>query len=432
MTPEHTEQVLAFLQGEMDNDARRAFQEALARSPELRAEMERGHELLRVLEASTDEAVSARVNAHIQAAVAAGASDIHVVPGPRDTKVFLRVDGALRELEHIPKEQHNPLIDRWKTLADCDVAEHRRPQDGRLLVRQADGEHDLRVAFVPTVTGERLTARLLARSDVTIDLEARHFAPHHIAAVDRLLARRHGLIVVTGVGGSGKTTVLYSMLRRLTAPGHEPLNIMSVEDPVEMMLEGVSQVPVDVAAGVTFASATRAAFRSDLDVLMVGEIRNLETAELCLQAAVTGHLVLCTLHVDGAVDAVQRLIDMGVAPFLLSATFAGATHQRLVRRLCPDCSQPGTPTPEERRVLGLPEDAVIRRAVGCPNCHGGYNGRLALFEVVEETAPLRRLIAASASTADLWREAFQHGGSITDDARARVLAGDTSPEEALR
>jgi type II secretory ATPase GspE/PulE/Tfp pilus assembly ATPase PilB-like protein len=432
----YQEQVLAFLKGEMSDEEKRAFEETLTRSVELRAELERSRELLDVLEAASEQATTRRVDAQIQQAVQRGASDIHLIPGSQEAVVYLRIDGRLHELERIPRELYQSVVDRWKVLTDCSVTERQLPQDGRILTSQEEKEFDLRVMIMPTVFGERVTARVLLKSNEIIKIDRLGFSDAQLQALRRLTRRPSGFIAVTGPVGSGKTTTLYAMLLDLhEAPERERSNIMTVEEPVEHILDGISQTRVNRHIGLTFAAALRAVLRSDLDVALVGDLPDRETAELALQMAATGHLVLTQLTASGALGCVQRLRQMGVDPFLIAQTLAGAVSQRLVRRVCTECVTEYEPSPLMLQRFGLtPADGPFRRGAGCEACRkSGYKRRIAVYEILEVTDELRQLIANDTPREILERETFgQTGGSLWDDARDKIRQGLTTVEEATR
>lgn len=317
-------------------------------------------------------------------------------------------------------------------MAKLDIAEKRVPQDGRISLRVAGREVDIRVSTIPSSNGERVVLRLLDKQAGRLDLTALGMTERDTDAVNHLLQQPHGIILVTGPTGSGKTTSLYAGLTRLNDKSR---NILTVEDPIEYNLEGIGQTQVNTKADMTFARGLRAILRQDPDVVMIGEIRDLETAEIAVQASLTGHLVLSTLHTNSAIGAVTRLHDMGVEPFLLSSSLIGVVAQRLVRVLCPDCKEAHKPDVMERKKLHLQPDqqATIYRAKGCHSCNQtGYQGRAGIFEVIVIDDNLRTLIHNRAAEAELVEYARQHSPSIRADGRSRVLAGVTSLEELLR
>ncbi len=437
----YQEQALAYLRGEMNEGERAAFEDALFQSEELRTELESSRALLDMLEAASQESITKLVNAQIQQAIRDRASDIHILPAgeSRDGQaggsavVSYRIDGRLQEVGRLPGEQYRALVDRWKVMAEMNVAEQKLPQDGRILCRYGQKEFDLRVSILPTVTGERITARILDRSNVFRELDTLGMDETTLGAVKRLMERPHGYVILTGAAASGKTTLAYALLRYARTISAPASNILTVEDPVEYQIPGVSQVPVNPRSGLTYAAALRSMMRSDPDILYVAECRSQEIAELSIEAAVTGHLVLSILHVGGAVQTVQRLRDIGIVNHLLASNLAGAIGMRLVRRVCPDCSAPYVPAERDlsRAGLSLLEDGPFRRGTGCDNCRQTmYRGRVGLFEVMEVNEALRTLIAEHAMPDVLWQQAFATGGSLWDDARNKIRQGLITVEDA--
>jgi general secretion pathway protein E len=319
-----------------------------------------------------------------------------------------------------------------KIMANLDIAERRLPQDGRIAVRVAGRDVDIRVSLVPTAFGERVVLRLLDRSAALRDLADLGLAPARAAALERLAGQSHGILLVTGPTGSGKTTTLYAVLRRL-ATGER--NIMTIEDPVEYRLRGIGQIQVNPRIDLGFATGLRAVLRQDPDVILVGEIRDRETVEIAMQAALTGHLVFSTLHTTDACGAMTRLLDMGVEPFLISSSIVGVLAQRLVRRLCDVCASTGPPTPAERDALGEPVPPTVRHAgPGCAACRGtGYRGRVGIHELLVVDDGVRALVMARRDAAALRRRAAASGTtSLRDDGFAKVRAGVTTVAEVLR
>jgi general secretion pathway protein E len=324
------------------------------------------------------------------------------------------------------------MLSRIKVMANLDIAEKRLPQDGRIGLRLAGRQVDVRVATLPTNYGERAVLRLLDKEGGRMELPSLGMAPATLASIDTLIHQPHGIVLVTGPTGSGKTTTLYAALSRLDAPG---LNIMTVEDPIEYELEGVSQTHVNPRIGMTFARALRSILRHDPDVIMIGEIRDLETAQIAVQASLTGHLVLATLHTNDAISATTRLVDMGVEPYLLSSSLLGVLAQRLVRKLCPACKRAYAPGAADRAELGEQHaGGALSAPGGCAACHGtGYAGRTGIYElfVVDEDA--KRLIHAAGSEQELRRHALDRGmRSLRQDGLRWVLSGATSLEEVVR
>ena len=362
----------------------------------------------------------------------ARASDIHIETMEKRLVVRFRIDGVLREVVE-PKRALAPLlVSRIKVMARLDIAERRVPQDGRVSVRVGGHEIDVRVSTLPTQHGERVVMRLLERGATRLDLAHLGMGTRDVAQFARLLDRPHGLLLVTGPTGSGKTTTLYTALTRLNDAKR---NIMTVEDPIEYELDGIGQTQVNTRTDLTFARGLRAILRQDPDVIMVGEIRDGDTAEVAVRASMTGHFVLSTLHTNSAVGSITRLADMGVERYLLAPMVVGLIAQRLVRRLCPDCRIPAVASEAESLLLDraiAPGEAIFH-PVGCPACAGdGYRGRSALYEVVVADDHLRALIHDGASEAALTLAARARGPSLLDDGLAKIREGTTSIEEVAR
>ena len=385
-----------------------------------------------LLEAGDDTPVIRLVNALLAQAVKDGASDIHIEPHERGLAVRFRTDGLLHDVLAPPGRLAAAIAARVKIMAGLDIAERRLPQDGRLRVRVAGRDIDVRVSIVPTAFGERVALRLLDRASALLDLRELGLAPATAAALERVLGQSHGLVLVTGPTGSGKTTTLYAALRRL-ATGER--NIMTIEDPIEYQLRGIGQMQVGPRIGLTFAAGLRAVLRQDPDVILIGEIRDRETVEIALQAALTGHLVFSTLHTNDAPGAMTRLVDMGVEPFLISSSVLAVLAQRLLRRVCDGCAVAGPPTADERRALGPATPEVLRRAgPGCAACRGtGYRGRSAIHELLLVDDPVRALVMARADAAQVRRHATAAGmATLRDDGFAKARAGVTTVAEVLR
>jgi general secretion pathway protein E len=392
-------------------------------------------DLERLKDLASDAPVVRAVNGLIARAAEQRASDIHVEPYEDGLLVRFRVDGALRAEERLPAPMKSALVSRIKVLADLNIAERRLPQDGRMRLAVRGHEIDLRVATSPTIHGESVVLRLLDRSHLSLDFDALGFDDEILPRFLEILARPHGIVLVTGPTGSGKTTTLYAALAWLNAPTRK---ILTVEDPIEYRLAGVGQTQVSPGIGLSFATALRSFLRQDPDVMMVGEIRDLETAQVAVQAALTGHTILSTLHTNSAAAAVTRLLDMGVEPFLLTSTLNGVLAQRLVRRLCPACREPYAAAPHERLAAGLPADQgepmTLWRPKGCGACgQSGYKGRLAILELLplgEETA---RLVLRRAEAREIEREAVGRGmRTMLQDGVRKAQAGLTTIEEVLR
>jgi general secretion pathway protein E len=385
-----------------------------------------------LLEAQDDAPIIRLINAMLTQAIKEDASDIHIEPFENRLVVRMRVDGVLREVLQQNRAITPLIVSRIKVMAKLDIAEKRIPQDGRISLKVAGRAVDVRVSTMPSGHGERVVLRILDKQAGRMDIEHLGMEPKNLESLQRIIHRPHGIILVTGPTGSGKTTSLYAVLSRLN---DRKRNIMTVEDPIEYYLDGVGQTNVNTKVDMTFARGLRAILRQDPDVVMVGEIRDLETAEIAVQASLTGHLVLSTLHTNTAVGAVTRLRDMGVEPFLLSSSLLGVIAQRLVRLLCPDCKVPVEATEKECELLGVKKKSppTIYQAAGCETCaHLGYRGRTGIYEVIEIDDELRNMIHDGAGEHAMEAQARHHSTSIRDDGMRRVLAGDTSLEEVLR
>ena len=378
-----------------------------------------------LLESEGDAPIIRMINALLTQALRDGASDIHIEAFEDRSLVRFRLDGTLRDVVSPHRALHAAMVSRLKIMAAMDIAEKRLPQDGRISLRLGGRPVDVRVSTLPTSHGERVVLRLLDKEAARLDLATLGMAADTLGEVDKLIRQPHGILLVTGPTGSGKTTTLYAALSRLDA---RHTNIMTVEDPVEYHLDGVGQTQVNAKIDMSFAKALRAILRQDPDVVMIGEIRDLETAQIAVQASLTGHLVLATLHTNDAASAITRLTDMGVEPFLLASSMLGVMAQRLVRRACPQCKQPH-PLP-----LDGEAGVVHYRPVGCPACgHSGYRGRYGIYELLTVDDTLQKLIHDRASEAQL-REHAQSIGmrSLREDGLRWVRAGETSLEEILR
>jgi general secretion pathway protein E len=391
----------------------------------------------RLRDQASEAPVVRHVNALILQAVEAGASDIHIEPTESGLRTRLRVDGVLREAGMVPAGLGPGVVSRLKIMARLDVAERRLPQDGRLRLAVRGRDVDLRVSVVPTLEGEGVVLRILDRGSVALDLDALGFCAAESAALGALLAETSGMVLVTGPTGSGKTTTLYAALHQVD---RTRLKVCTIEDPVEYRLDGVSQVQVRPQIGLTFPAALRAMLRHDPDVILVGEIRDTATAEVAAQAALTGHLVLATLHTNDAPSAVTRLLDLGVPDYLIASVLRGALAQRLLRRLCPTCRAPYAAPPALVGKLGLAALAeadgpiLLHRATGCPACHGsGYRGRTTLLQIMPVTPALRELVLSRADAASIGRAAAAEGmPGLLQAGLRKALAGETSVEEVLR
>jgi len=385
-----------------------------------------------LLDDREDSPVVRLINALLLEAVKEHASDIHVETQDRRLIVRFRVDGVLREVLQPPRGLAPLLVSRIKVMARLDIAEKRVPQDGRVSIRVGGHEVDVRVSTIPTQHGERVVMRLLDRGAVRLDLATLGMSERDLALFERLLERPTGMLLVTGPTGSGKTTTLYAALTRLN---DRRRNIMTVEDPIEYELSGIGQTQVNPRTDLTFARGLRAILRQDPDIIMVGEIRDQETADVAVRASMTGHFMLSTLHTNNAVGSVTRLVDMGVERYLLAPMLTGLVAQRLVRRLCAECRTPDRANPRDVALLGgaIAEGEPLFRAAGCPSCYGeGYRGRTGLYEVIAVDGVMEAMIHDGASEAQLIAAARQQGPSLLDDGLAKLRAGDTSVEEVAR
>ena len=386
-------------------------------------------------ESEDDEAPIIRlVNSLIFQAVKDKASDIHIEPFENEISVRFRIDGILYEIIQPPKRFHTSIITRVKILAQLNIAEKRLPQDGRIHVKLLGKDIDIRTSVIPTAYGERVVLRLLDKSSVHLELNDLGLHDKQLDMMHRLIRKKHGIILVTGPTGSGKTTTIYAALTDINQPDK---NILTVEDPIEYQLKGIGQMQVQPKINLTFASGLRAFLRQDPDIIMVGEIRDTETADIAIHASLTGHLVLSTLHTNDASGAVSRLLDMGIEPFLVSSSLLAVIAQRLVRVVCPECRTIQRPTDEELKEIGIsPELAqqhTIYQAVGCPACQGrGYRGRKAIYEILTITDQVRNLILKHTSSTRIKQQAVADGMiTLRDDGAAKVLAGITTIAEVL-
>lgn len=389
------------------------------------------------LTAVTEEAPIVKfVNLLISQAVADGASDIHIEPTERDLRVRYRIDGVLHEVMRSPRSIQSGVISRLKIMAEVDIAERRIPQDGRIGLTVSGKQIDLRFSTLPTVHGEKVVMRVLDKTSVLLTLDDLGFLDHNERRFEASYRRPYGMILVTGPTGSGKSTTLYATLNVLNQPG---VNIITTEDPVEYQLPGISQVQVNPKVGLSFANALRSILRQDPDIILVGEMRDRETAQIGVEAALTGHLVLSTLHTNDAPSAVTRLTEMGIEPFLVGSAVDGILAQRLARRVCPKCMEMVTPEAAMLKAAGFGDEVVEERppvpqAVGCSACSNtGYRGRLALHEVMTVTEEIERMAVDRASSEDIGRVATEQGmRSLRDDGLAKVLLGRTTIEEVGR
>ena len=388
-----------------------------------------------LLDASDEAPIINFVNSVLYEAVKDRASDIHFEPFEGDFSIRYRVDGVLHTAHNLSKKHHSPILSRIKVMANLDIAEKRLPQDGRIRIKIAGKDVDIRVSTVPTSFGERGVLRLLDRSQVLLGLEEIGMARDHLRAMERITHLSHGITLVTGPTGSGKTTTLYGALTRINSADK---NIITVEDPVEYQLKGISQIQVNPKINLTFANGLRSILRQDPNVIMVGEIRDLETAQIAIQASLTGHLVFSTLHTNDAAGAVTRLIDMGVEPFLVASSVTSILAQRLVREICPHCKEQYEPLPEEIEEIGFSRDDIpsggLWRGAGCPKCIGtGYLGRTGIYELLMVTDDVRAAILKNPDSQTVKKIALGQGmRTLRKDGGLKILGGVTTVEEALR
>lgn len=384
-----------------------------------------------LLESQNDAPIIRMINALLAQGVREGASDIHIEPYERNSVVRIRRDGVLRDIAQPHRGLHAAMASRIKILASLDIAEKRLPQDGRISLRLAGRQIDVRVSTLPTTHGERLVLRLLDKSGAVLGLDSLGMGSDTHTAVSELLAQPNGIILVTGPTGSGKSTTLYAALQGMDAARK---NIVTVEDPVEFDLPGVGQIQANPRIGLSFAKALRSILRQDPDVIMIGEIRDLETAQIAVQASLTGHLVLATLHTNDAPSAVTRMVDMGIEPFLLASTLRGVLAQRLVRRLCPTCRVPRLSNEADRAFFGPECPDTLWHASACVNCRStGYEGRNGIYELLRTDEALSRLIHDGAEEAELRSYARKLGGrNLREDGIRHLASGLTSVEELVR
>jgi general secretion pathway protein E len=396
----------------------------------------REEDLEHLKDLASEAPVIKMVNLIMQRAIETRASDIHIEPFEQSLKVRLRVDGVLKDIEAPSVKSTAAVISRIKIMAKLNIAERRLPQDGRIKVQMLGKELDLRVSTIPTMYGESVVIRLLDKETTVLDFEMLGFSGKHLQQFIDVLSMPHGIILITGPTGSGKSTTMYAALKQLNTSERK---IITVEDPVEYQMEGVNQIQAKPQIGLTFASALRSIVRQDPDVIMIGEMRDLETARIAVQSALTGHLVLSTLHTNDAAGGVTRLLDMGLEEYLLTSTVNGILAQRLVRKLCPDCKEPFTPAPDiiegmKLRRFAPSANIVLYKPVGCPSCGGlGYRGRLAIIEFLQMTDPLRKLIMAHEEAGAIQKLAIEEGmTTMYENGLVKALQGITTLEEVLR
>lgn len=373
------------------------------------------------------------VNSVIQRAITERASDIHLEPQEGEMVVRMRIDGVLRRVFTVPANLQATVIARLKIMGGMNIAERKIPQDGRAMVTAKDKEIDLRISSIPTIYGEKIVLRLLDKSSGHINRKAIGLEGEDEKKYDRLLKNSSGVILIVGPTGSGKSTTMCAMIQELC---NEQTNIMTLEDPVEYNIPGANQCQINEKTGMTFAVGLRSILRQDPDVISVGEIRDGETASIAVRAAITGHLVISTLHTNDAVSTISRLVDIGVEPYMISSALRGVVSQRLVRKICPHCRKAYTPTEEEKRMVGIPEneDVTFYKGEGCQECgRTGYRGRRGVFEILTLDAALRREVANNASSEELTKTALENGFvTMKDNCRRLVLEGVTTVAEAAK
>ncbi|OGL44335.1 MAG: type II secretion system protein GspE [Candidatus Schekmanbacteria bacterium RBG_16_38_11] len=388
-----------------------------------------------LLDIANDAPIIKLVNVILFQAVKERASDIHIEPFEKDTRVRYRIDGILYDTINPPKKYQSAIISRIKIMANLDIAEKRLPQDGRIKIKIADRLIDIRVSIIPTQFGERVVMRLLDKSSILLGLEDIGLFPDDLSTIHSLIKRPNGIILVTGPTGSGKTTTLYGALTKVNT---NDKNIITIEDPVEYQLFGIGQIQVNTKINLTFAMGLRHILRQDPDIVMVGEIRDVETAEIAIHASLTGHLVLSTLHTNDAAGALTRLLDMGIEPFLVASTLSAVIAQRLVRVICKDCKESYVPEEESLLEIGISKDqlkdGVLYRGKGCHSClNMGYRGRIGIFEILKMNEPIKKLVLEKYDSSTIKRQAMENGMMILkQDGARKVIEGLTTIEEVLR
>lgn len=391
--------------------------------------------LTELSEISASEVASAPVvrliDSILQHAIKSNASDIHIEPTVSALKIRFRIDGQMQEVMTSSMSTHPAMITRIKIMGGMDIAEKRVPQDGRVETVIDGINIDLRISTLPTVYGEKAVIRILGGTSGTLSREQLGLSENNNLLMDKIIKSPHGIVLISGPTGSGKTTTLYALLKEFNKPN---INIITVEDPVEYKLEGINQVQVNAKAGLTFASGLRSILRQDPDIIMIGEIRDSETAQIAIRASITGHLVLSTIHTNDSASAVVRLVDMGIEPYLVSSSLVGVVSQRLVRNICPRCKTSYQPSPSELELLNINEPTTLYRGEGCPACNfTGYRGRRGIYEILVVTKEIRELINQKASTDEIMQMALKQGtATLRFSCRQLVLSGDTTFEEYLK
>jgi general secretion pathway protein E len=388
-----------------------------------------------IMDMANEAPIIRLVNTFIKQAVTDRASDIHVEPYEKDLSVRFRIDGILYNMYTPPKKYQGAIISRIKIMANLNIAENRLPQDGRIQLKIAGKDIDIRVSTFPTYYGERIVLRILNKSDMSFDLTAIGFDEHTLTEFEKLIQKTYGIVLVTGPTGSGKSTTLYSVLTKLNS--HD-VNILTVEDPIEYQIPGIGQMQVKPSINLTFASGLRSILRQDPDIVMVGEVRDLETAEIAVQSALTGHRVFSTLHTNDAASGITRLIDMGIEPFLITSSVNAYLAQRLVRKICPSCREPYKPAPKMLAELGIKPSQLkggkLFHGKGCEKClNTGYAGRFGIFELLVLTAGVRKMIMEHADASLIKEFAIKEGmKTLIQDGLNKAIEGSTTVEEVLR
>jgi len=411
--------------------ARKLQEQLSAEEIQIEGEEEERAQGLDLLHAQDDSPAVSLVNSVLIKASTVSASDIHFEPYEDEAIVRLRMDGVLHDILKVPLSTYQNVVSRIKVMSNLNVAERRIPQDGRIRVRIGSRDLDIRVSVVPTVFGERVVMRLLDKTGSLLTLDQLGLMPDDEEKVKRLARSPYGIVLVTGPTGAGKSTTLYAMLLYVKDPKK---NIITIEDPVEYQIKGISQIQVNPKVGLTFATGLRSVLRQDPDIIMVGEIRDSETADIAVHAALTGHLVLSTLHTNDAPSAITRLSDMGIEPFLIASSLEGVIAQRLVRRICTECRVSYTPSSEELRELGIESyDGLFYRGEGCDRCLGtGYRGRVGIFEVLELDDELKSLVTRTQDANDIRRSAERKGfRTMLEDGIEKVKRGVTTSSELI-
>jgi len=392
-----------------------------------------GEDLEQLKDMASEAPIIRLVNIILSRAIEQGASDVHIEPFDKSVMVRYRIDGVLKEVETLPKGILPAVVSRVKIMSKLNIAERRLPQDGRIKINLAGKKIDLRVATLPTLFGEGVVMRILDQSSVNLELKTLGFPPNILPTFEKLITSSHGMILVTGPTGSGKTTTLYASLQKINSP---ETKIITIEDPIEYVLPGVNQIQTNPQAGLTFASGLRSIVRQDPDIVLVGEVRDFETAEIAIQAALTGHLVFSTLHTNDAASAVTRLLDMGVKDYLVASSVIGILAQRLVRTVCSHCKEPYTPSAALLKAMGLEPmgETPFRRGMGCEKCaYTGYKGRTGIYELLLVSDEIRNLISEGVDSERIKRAATSSGMvTLIENGMEKAKEGATTPEEVFR